>query len=90
MVAATAKLSPKHSSLVLLRLQAYWNDIIAGAILLVVLITDGKIREAVDRLLRYQKYRKFIDPQAAGQQPAGSVRVARSRQAALETSEVSK
>jgi len=53
------------SILVLLRLEAYWNDIIAGAILLVVLITDGKIREAVDRHLRYQKYRKFIEPQAA-------------------------
>lgn len=54
------------SILVLLRLEAYWNDIIAGAILLVVLITDGKIREAVDRLLRLQKYRKFIELPAAG------------------------
>lgn len=78
------------SILVLLRLQAYWNDIIAGAILLVVLITDGKIREAVDRLLRYQKYRKFIDPQAAGQQAEAAKAAARPIKTALETSEARK
>jgi AI-2 transport system permease protein len=50
------------SVLVLLRLEAYWNDVIAGAILLVVLIADGKIREIVDHLQRMQKYRKFLDP----------------------------
>ena len=67
------------------------NDIIAGAILLVVLITDGKIREAVDRLLRYQKYRKFIDPQAAAQHGDCSLKAAtRPLKTALETSEARK
>ena len=78
------------SILVLLRLEAYWNDIIAGAILLVVLITDGKIREAVDRLLRYQKYRKFIDPQAAGQNGEVAKAATRPLKTALETSEARK
>ncbi|MDR3496002.1 MAG: autoinducer 2 ABC transporter permease LsrC [Ancalomicrobiaceae bacterium] len=59
------------SVLVLLRLEAYWNDIIAGAILLIVLITDGKIRETVDSLLRYQKYRKFLDPESGSASAAG-------------------
>ena len=50
------------SVLVMLRLDAYWNDMIAGGILLVVLIVDGKIREAMAQALRYQKYRKFLEP----------------------------
>ena len=35
------------SVLVMLRFDAYWNDMIAGAILLIVLIGDGRIREAM-------------------------------------------
>ena len=50
------------SVLVMLRLDAFWNDMIAGAILLIVLVGDGKIREAMGASLRYQKYRKFIEP----------------------------
>ncbi len=50
------------SVLVMLRLDAFWNDMIAGGILLVVLIADGKIREAMGSALRYQKYRKFLEP----------------------------
>ncbi len=52
------------SVLVMLRLDAYWNDMIAGGILLVVLIADGKIREAMATSLRYHKYRKFIEADA--------------------------
>ncbi|MDD7908837.1 MULTISPECIES: autoinducer 2 ABC transporter permease LsrC [Pseudovibrio] len=52
------------SVLVMLRLDAFWNDMIAGGILLVVLIADGKIREAMGSALRYQKYRKFIETDA--------------------------
>ena len=46
----------------MLRLDAFWNDMIAGGILLIVLIVDGKIREAMAQALRYQKYRKFLEP----------------------------
>ncbi len=52
------------SVLVLLRLEAYWNDMIAGAILLIVLIADGKLREFVDSMLRRQKYHKFLEPES--------------------------
>ena len=53
------------SVLVMLRFDAYWNDMIAGAILLIVLIGDGRIREAMAQSLRYQKYRKFLEPDEA-------------------------
>lgn len=51
------------SVLVMLRLDAFWNDMIAGAILLIVLIVDGRIREAMAQSLRFQKYRKFLEPE---------------------------
>nr|WP_319390658.1 autoinducer 2 ABC transporter permease LsrC [uncultured Cohaesibacter sp.] len=63
------------SVLVMLRFDAYWNDMIAGAILLIVLIGDGRIREAMAQSLRYQKYRKFLEPEelrAADQAPANT------------------
>lgn len=49
------------SVLILARMPAYLNDMIAGGILLIVLIADGKLREFVDTLLRRQKYRKFTE-----------------------------
>ncbi|OKL43397.1 autoinducer 2 ABC transporter permease LsrC [Pseudovibrio exalbescens] len=53
------------SVLVMLRLDAFWNDMIAGAILLLVLVADGKIREAMGASLRYHKYRKFLEPESS-------------------------
>ncbi|WP_210200570.1 autoinducer 2 ABC transporter permease LsrC [Cohaesibacter celericrescens] len=53
------------SVLVMLRLDAFWNDMIAGAILLIVLIVDGRIREAMAQSMRYHKYRKFLEPDAS-------------------------
>ena len=63
------------SVLVLSRMPAYLNDMIAGGILLIVLIADGKLREFVDNLLRRQKYRKFTEsgPQSADTADAASL-----------------
>ncbi len=47
------------SVLVLLRLPAWWNDFIAGLVLLAVLVFDGRLRQALDRNLRRQKYARF-------------------------------
>lgn len=47
------------SVLVLLRLPAWWNDFIAGLVLLGVLVFDGRLRQALDRNLRRQKYARF-------------------------------
>lgn len=47
------------SVLVLLRLPAWWNDFIAGLVLLVVLIFDGRLRVAVNNAIKAQKYARF-------------------------------
>jgi len=47
------------SVLVLLRLPAWWNDFIAGVVLLAVLVFDGRLRQALDKNLRRQKYVRF-------------------------------
>lgn len=52
------------SVLVLLRLPAWWNDFIAGVVLLAVLVFDGRLRQALDKNLRRQKYARF-QPKAA-------------------------
>ncbi|MCX5512583.1 autoinducer 2 ABC transporter permease LsrC [Kaistia algarum] len=44
------------SALVFLKIPAYWNDFIAGAILLTVLLLDGRIRLAIDRRIRARRY----------------------------------
>ncbi|RUT28855.1 autoinducer 2 ABC transporter permease LsrC [Arsenicitalea aurantiaca] len=44
------------SALVFLRIPAFWNDFIAGAILLTVLVLDGRVRMAVDRRIRAKRY----------------------------------
>lgn len=45
------------SFLVFLKVPAYWNDMVAGLILLVVLVIDARIRERVNKALRLQRYR---------------------------------
>lgn len=44
------------SALVFLKIPAYWNDFIAGAILLSVLLLDGRIRQIIDRRIRARRY----------------------------------
>ena len=46
------------TSLVFLKIPAYWNDLIGGAMLLGVLLIDGRLRialEARDRAARYRR-----------------------------------
>ncbi|MBD2815674.1 autoinducer 2 ABC transporter permease LsrC [Xenorhabdus sp. Flor] len=50
------------SVLVLLRLPAWWNDFIAGLVLLAVLVFDGRLRSAVEKNLRQQRYARFLKP----------------------------
>ena len=45
--------------LVLLRLPAWWNDFIAGLVLLGVLVLDGRLRQALARHQRALKYSRF-------------------------------
>ncbi|HCR58411.1 MAG TPA: autoinducer 2 ABC transporter permease LsrC, partial [Raoultella sp.] len=45
--------------LVLLRLPAWWNDFIAGLVLLGVLVLDGRLRQALSRHQRALKYARF-------------------------------
>ena len=45
--------------LVLFRLPAWWNDFIAGLVLLGVLVLDGRLRQALARHQRALKYRRF-------------------------------
>lgn len=42
------------SVLVLLRIPAWWNDFIAGLVLLAVLVFDGRLRCALERNIRRQ------------------------------------
>ena len=52
------------SVLVLLRLPAWWNDFIAGFVLLAVLVFDGRLRVALEKNLRAQRYARFLNPSA--------------------------
>nr|WP_318384317.1 autoinducer 2 ABC transporter permease LsrC [uncultured Enterobacter sp.] len=45
--------------LVLFRLPAWWNDFIAGLVLLGVLVLDGRLRQALTRHQRNLKYSRF-------------------------------
>ena len=44
------------SALVFLRIPAFWNDFIAGAILLLVIFVDGRVRMAVNARIRAKRY----------------------------------
>ncbi|MEA9391453.1 autoinducer 2 ABC transporter permease LsrC [Acerihabitans sp. TG2] len=66
------------SVLVLLRLPAWWNDFIAGLVLLGVLIFDGRLRRALDLSRRRQKYARFLpEPTAVNskKKPTGGAHV---------------
>lgn len=46
--------------LVLFKLAAWWNDFIAGLVLLGVLVLDGRLRKALAKYQRQIKYSRFI------------------------------
>lgn len=48
------------SILVLLKVPAYWNNFVAGAVLLAVLVFDGRIRVMIAENLKLQRYAKFL------------------------------
>lgn len=56
--------------LVLFKLPAWWNDFIAGLVLLGVLVFDGRLRQALMRHQRAQKYARFVPPQHGGKNVA--------------------
>lgn len=54
--------------LVLFKLPAWWNDFIAGLVLLGVLVLDGRLRQALTRHQRQLKYRRFQPGNKGGKQ----------------------
>ncbi|HDZ1307552.1 TPA: autoinducer 2 ABC transporter permease LsrC [Klebsiella pneumoniae] len=56
--------------LVLFRLPAWWNDFIAGLVLLGVLVLDGRLRQALARHQRALKYSRFQPCNKGGKQVA--------------------
>lgn len=56
--------------LVLFRLPAWWNDFIAGLVLLGVLVLDGHLRQALARHQRALKYSRFQPGNKGGKQVA--------------------
>ncbi|MEE2539313.1 autoinducer 2 ABC transporter permease LsrC [Klebsiella pneumoniae] len=56
--------------LVLFRLPAWWNDFIAGLVLLGVLVLDGRLRQALVRHQRALKYSRFQPGNKGGKQVA--------------------
>ena len=56
--------------LVLFRLPAWWNDFIAGLVLLGVLVLDGRLRQALARHQRALKYSRFQSGNKGGKQVA--------------------
>lgn len=56
--------------LVLFRLPAWWNDFIAGLVMLGVLVLDGRLRQALARHQRALKYSRFQPGNKGGKQVA--------------------
>ena len=56
--------------LVLFRLPAWWNDFIAGLVLLGVLVLDGRLRQALACHQRALKYSRFQPGNKGGKQVA--------------------
>lgn len=48
------------SILVLLKVPAYWNNFVAGIVLLAVLVFDGRIRVMIAHNLKLQRYARFL------------------------------
>lgn len=56
--------------LVLFKLPAWWNDFIAGLVLLGVLVLDGRLRQALARHQRQLKYSRFMPGNKGGKNVA--------------------
>ncbi|WP_101775537.1 autoinducer 2 ABC transporter permease LsrC [Pasteurella oralis] len=52
------------SILVLLKVPAYWNNFVAGLVLLVVLVFDGRIRVMISKNIKLQRYARFLKDDA--------------------------
>ncbi|EPA6751539.1 autoinducer 2 ABC transporter permease LsrC [Klebsiella pneumoniae] len=63
-------LTQTDTVLVLFRLPAWWNDFIAGLVLLGVLVLDGRLRQALARHQRALKYSRFQPGNKGGKQVA--------------------
>ncbi|KAE9529386.1 autoinducer 2 ABC transporter permease LsrC [Testudinibacter aquarius] len=46
--------------LVLLKVPAYWNNFVAGIVLLAVLVFDGRIRIMIEKNIKLQRYARFL------------------------------
>jgi AI-2 transport system permease protein len=56
LIVAVFFLTSIDSALIYLRIPGYWNDLIAGAMLLLVLVVDGRLRLLIDRSIRTKRY----------------------------------
>jgi AI-2 transport system permease protein len=54
--AAVFFLTSVDSALVYLKIPGYWNDLIAGVMLLAILLIDGRLRALLDQAIRAQRY----------------------------------
>ena len=63
-------LTQRDTVLVLFRLPAWWNDFIAGLVLLGVLVLDGRLRQALARHQRALKYSRFQPGNKGGKRVA--------------------
>lgn len=57
------------TALIFLRIPAYWNDLVGGALLLSVLLVDGRLRAVIERRDLLARSRHLHRP--AGDRPAG-------------------
>jgi AI-2 transport system permease protein len=53
------------TALVFLKMPAYWNDLIGGGMLLLVLLIDGRLRISLERRDRAQRYRRTVPADAS-------------------------
>ena len=74
-VVGTVFFTSIDSVLVFLRIPAYWNDLVGGAMLLAVLLFDGRLRIALDGRIRAQRY--GLDGPMAGEPATASGRPGR-------------
>lgn len=56
LVVAVFFLTSIDSALIYLRIPGYWNDLIAGAMLLLVLVVDGRLRLLIEKSVRAKRY----------------------------------
>ena len=56
-IAAVFFLTSVDSALIFLKIPGYWNDLIAGVMLLTILLLDGRLRSSIDKAVRARRYR---------------------------------